>query len=879
MSDKWHSLSVKEVEKKLKTSDKGLDPKEAGKRLSRHGPNILPEKRRATSLIIFLRQFKSVLVWILAAAVLISAAIGHTADALIILAILVANALMGFFQEYKAEKSLKALKELAVPKALVMRDGMVTEVLATDVVPGDVVVLEEGEMVPADTRLFRTVGLKMDESMLTGESVPVVKDTRAVGDVPVTERRNMVFMGTMVTYGRGLGYITGTGSGSEIGKIAEMIRETEETTPLMKKLNRFSKWLGLVIMLLAVAVFAFGFLMGGDFYEMLLVGISLAVAAVPEGLPAVITITLALGLGRMVRSKALIRKLGAVETLGATTVIAADKTGTMTTNEMTVQKAVCCRREYDVTGAGFEPKGRFMSNGSRIDARKNRTIQLMSRISALCNNSSLKPGRRWKVLGDPTEGALLVMAAKAGVKPGIKGYERIGEVPFTSERKRMTAVYKTPKGNVAYMKGAPEVVVGMCSMVYGARVSRLTPERKRRILEKVKAMAGEGMRVLALAYTDRKAKEEPEKGLVFVGLVGMIDPPKREVREAIKLCRQAGISTVMITGDHLSTAMAVGKQVGLVAGDHKQAMTGDELDDLTEKQLSSRIGGIRVFARVSPAHKVRILQALKKKGHIVAMTGDGVNDAPALKDSDIGVAMGVRGTDVARGASDMVLLDDNFASIVKAVSEGRGIYDNIRKFVRFLLSANLDEILTVSIAAFAGMPLPLLPVQILWINLLTDGLPAVALSVDPKEPDIMYRKPRSPKEGIMSGTLGFMVIAGLLAFAGTFSIFLLGMHNGIPIDKVRTMVFTAIIMFEMIYVFNCRSDTRSLFRNNPLTNKKLVAAVAASILLQLMVIYVPFLQPLFGTAALNPVDWAWVIGVSCLGFLMLPEVFIRRRKP
>ncbi|MEE9406319.1 MAG: HAD-IC family P-type ATPase, partial [Candidatus Aenigmarchaeota archaeon] len=757
MPDKWHTLSSDNVKKKLGTSGKGLSKGDAKKRLEKHGLNKLPEKKRVEPLSIFASQFKSFLIFILIVATAISFLIGEYLDGWVILVILIANAALGFVQEYKAEKALMALKQLAVPQATVRRDGKLFVVPATEIVPGDVVVLEEGEKIPADCRLISVSELTMDESMLTGESTPVHKDVRAVGDVPVADRKCMAFMGTIVSYGRAEALVTSTGLGTEIGKIAGMLKGPEETTPLQKRLSNFGRWLGAIILIVIAVIFSLQMLRGGDMAEMFVTAIALAVAAVPEGLPAVVTITLAIGVSIMARKNSLIRRLATVETLGSTTVVCADKTGTMTTNEMTVQKLWVNGKHVEVTGLGFEPKGTF-----RGASAKDKGMRLLSEIAAFCNNSTLQHiDEKWKILGDPTEGALMVMAAKAGVKPDMKGYERLKEIPFSSERKMMSTVYKTPKGRLAYVKGAPEVVLERCTNIYGG--ARMDKKEKEEVLKSFDSMAKEGLRVLGLAYRTVKAGEKNvEKGLTFVGLAGMIDPPREEVKDAIKMLAGAGMRTVMITGDHKITALAIARKLGLVENHKGQVLEGKEMEGMGDKKLDSLVGGVNVYARVSPEHKVRILEALKRIGNIVAMTGDGVNDAPALKKADIGVAMGLRGTDVSREASDMVLLDDNFATIARAVEEGRGIYDNIRKFVRFLLAANTGEIMVVALAVFAGLPLPLLAIQILWMNLLTDGLPAVALSFDPKSKDVMERPPRKPKEGILHGTVDFIIATGII---------------------------------------------------------------------------------------------------------------------
>lgn len=877
--DRWHTLGVQKALKALETTESGLSEREAEKRLKRFGPNTLAEKDRVNPLRIFLAQFKSFLIFILFVAVLISAAIGHYIDAGVIFAIIIANAVLGFSQEYKAEKALKALRKLSAPMALVLRDGEQREITASELVPGDIIILEEGSRIPADARLLQVHSLRTDESTLTGESVPVTKINRPLKDVPLPDRSNMVFTGTSVAYGRGTAIVTRTGMKTEMGRIAGMIKESREETPLQRRLDRLGKWLGLLIVAICIIAFLVGwFVHARDIFEMMMVAIALAVGAVPEGLPAVVTITLALGVSRMVKRNALVRKLSAIETLGSTSVICADKTGTMTTNEMTVQKLYCNGRVFSVSGAGFEPKGEFRHE-FKAEPQKDEHIRLAARIAALCNNARLKyEEEKWSVMGDPTEGALLVMAAKAGFwNEQAKKYRRTKELPFSSDRKLMTTVNRGPEGLRAYVKGAPEVVLDRCSRVYlDGRNRKLTAEMKKHVSEVMRRMAADGLRVIALAYRPSAGEEKKlEQDLVFAGMAGMIDPPRPEVKDAIALCRQAGIRTVMITGDHKVTALAVARALELVRDSSASVLTGWELDKMKDEELRERVKDVRVYARVSPEHKVRILKALKSSGQIVAMTGDGVNDAPALKAADIGVAMGIKGTDVAKEVSEIVLLDDNFASIVSAVEEGRGIYDNLKKFIRFLLAGNIGEILVVGTSIFAGMPLPLLPVQILWINLLTDGLPAVALSVDPKEKGIMERAPRSQKEGILSGAGAFLLASGILACLVTLGIFMLE-YGPDSIEKARTMAFTTLVMFELMFVFNCRSDTRSAFRMNPFSNSKLILALVSSVALQVAIVYLPFMQVLFGTTALGVLDWLKVIALSLVGLAILPEVFMRK---
>jgi Ca2+-transporting ATPase len=871
--EKWHTKKLEEVFKELKTSENGLNEKEAKERLKKFGKNELVTRRKISALRIFLRQFSNFLVLMLLIAGVISLLIAKITDASVIFVFLFVITTVGFVQEYRAEKAMEALKKLAAPKATVIREGKRAEIPASELVPGDIILLEEGDRVPADARLIEAMNLKVDESSLTGESIPVTKDAKFLKDVELAERRNMVFLGTIVSYGRAKAVVVSTGMQTEIGNIAKLIQiEEREITPLQIQLNRFGKWLGAIALSLCVIAFVIGWVRGIEKFEMFLTAVALAVSAVPQGLPIVITVTLALGMHRMAKHNALVRRLVAVETLGCATVIAADKTGTMTTNEMTVRKIFCGNKMINVSGAGFEPKGEFSS----LDE----DVKLLLKIGLLCNNANLefKEGK-WNVFGDPTEGALVVAAAKANLwKEKIEvSYPRIAEFPFSSERKMMTTIHKTSNKIFAFVKGAPETILELCSSVKeNGKIRKITEEDKKKILDVLHQMTANGLRTLGFAYKEMEKEifipSYVEKNLIFVGLAGMIDPPRPEVRNAIELCKQAGIKVIMLTGDHKLTAIAVAKDLGLL--ESSEVLTGSELDKMSDEELEKRIENISVFARVSPSHKLRIVKALQKKGHVVAVTGDGVNDAPALKKADIGVAMGIKGTDVAKEASEMVLMDDNFATITKAVEEGRGIYDNIRKFVRYALSVNFSEIFFVSIAVFAGLPLPLLPLQILWINLLTDGAPSLSLSVDPKDPEIMKRKPREKKHTILHKMVLFIIAAGCLALLTEMGVFVWELFKGSTIEKARTMAFTTAIMFELFFVFNCRSEKLSVFKLSPFSNKWLVFAVIITFLLQAMVIYVPFFNSVFGTVPIGLTDWLIIILLCSSGLLLSPSIFL-----
>jgi Ca2+-transporting ATPase len=789
---------------------------------------------------------------------------------------------------------MEAMKKLTAPKARVLREGKEVIIPAREVVPGDILLLEAGDRIPADGRLIEIVDLKTDEAVLTGESTPVEKETSVIDEkTPVADRKNSVFMATHVIYGRGKAVVTATGMNTEFGKIAEMVQAVEEEeTPLKQKLGRFAKKLGMIIIIVCAIIFALElyeiFVIKGyrgtavveNIMDTFMTAVALAVSAVPEGLPAVVTVSLALGARELAKRNAIIRRLSSAETLGATTVICSDKTGTLTKGEMTVRKIYVNGEMIDVTGSGYEPKGEFLREGKRIDPKEDKSLSLLLRTGTLCTNAAYD-GKT--VIGDTTEGALIVAAAKAGMtKEELeKTYPRVHEVPFTSERKRMTTVHKTPEGKLfAYVKGAPEIVLERCSHILKNNEAKKLSARERKIiLEMNEKMASEALRVLGVAYkelSDNAAEkfddESLEMNLVFVGLMGMIDPPREEAKEANRKCQEAGIKTVMITGDHKLTAVAVAEELGMLRSD--KVLTGAELDEMSDEEFEKIVEDVSVYARVSPEHKIRIVKALKKKGHIVAMTGDGVNDAPALKQADIGVAMGISGTDVTREAADMVLADDNFATIVNAVEGGRGIYDNIRKFSFFLLRCNFDELVVIGTFALLGLELPLVAGMILWINLVTDGGPAVALSMDPPEEDVMKRPPRDPNEGILHGRLASILATFVTQFMGTAVLFYIAyyvFHE--PLNEARSLAFVQATMQELIVVWNCRSEKRNAFKVGFTSNKYLLAAVLVSALATVIIPYVG----LFDTAPLTLLDWALVLPISMSGFLILPEVFYGRK--
>ena len=885
MSEEYHSVEASVVLESLGSSEQGLTEEEARKRLEVLGFNELVKGKGVTALEVFARQFQSFLIALLIFASVISFLLGETTDAIIISSIVVLNALLGFAQEYRAEKALAALKKLAAPKAKVLREGKEAVIQARAVVPGDIILFEVGDCIAADARLTKAMSLKIEESLLTGESVPSLKVLEALPkDAPLADRENMAYSGTTVTYGRGRGVVVATGMETEFGKIAEHIQQTkEEPTPLQQRLRSLGVILGTSILLICAVLFAIKLLAGEPILDSFMMAVALAVSAVPEGLPAVVTVALALGVRRMSSRNAIVRRLASVETLGRTTVICSDKTGTLTKDEMTAKKVLVNGQLFDITGTGYEPKGEFLQSGNTIDPKKDRGLALLLKIGCLCNYASLEEKHGWSIVGDPTEGALLTLAAKAGMwrEELSKEHPTIAELPFDSSRKRMTTIHELDGKRVAYVKGAPEILLELSSFVHTeARGRELSQDERERTLAAVKHMAADALRVLAFAYREIPSgmeldSEDIEKDLVFVGVVGMIDPPRQEVKQAIAKCKEAGIRPVMITGDHGLTARAIAEDIGILE-EGARVVTGVELDRMSDEELEREVESIGVYARTSPEHKLRVLEALQSRGHIVAMTGDGVNDAPAVKGADIGISMGIKGTDVTREASDIVLADDNFATIVKAVEEGRGICDNIRKFIRLLLSTNLDEILLMAGATLLGLPLPMLPIQVLWVNIVSDGLPALALSFDPYEKDIMQRKPRSPTEGIFHGMLLFVLAAAVIDFLAEMLLLLYWRNTSfVSLARLRTMIFTSTVLFELLFVFNCRSEKRSVFRTNVFENKKLVLAVALSFVLQLAVIYLPFLQPLFKTVSLNASDWLVILAISSTGLLILPEVFMR----
>jgi Ca2+-transporting ATPase len=888
----WHACSAEGVAESLHADlEKGLDDREAVRRLVDAGPNLLAFRPRPPAWRVFLAQFSDFMVLVLLGATVVSAALGEAVDACTILLIVLLNGVLGFVQEHRAERSLEALRELTAPQARVIRGGRLVVVPAADLVPGDIVVVATGDRIPADLRLAEAVALELDEATLTGESTPAAKVAEVLeAETGLADRRNLAFLGTLVTRGHGRGLVVATGRETQMGRIAHLIAESgEQTTPLQLRLEELGRWLAAGCGLICLGVFALGVAQGRPVRAMFLTGVSLAVAAIPEGLPAVVTVALAAGVQRMSRRGAIVRRLPAVETLGCTTVICADKTGTLTQNELTVTKVWAGGKLYEVEGRGYRPEGRFREGGRPVKAEGVPELRRVLEIGLLCNTAVLVPpaqegrrtgpaARRWRVEGDPTEGALLVAAAKAGLHRAE--YERqhrlAEEVPFTAERRRMTAVWEQPGSTLLVCtKGALDVVLDRCrtARLGGADVP-LTPERRGDLLAVGEALAAEGLRVLGLAYRQAPktwagaraggrgwpgpAGERWEDGLTLAGVVGLHDPPRPEVAEAIAVARRAGIRTVMITGDHALTAVSIAAQLGL-APRGSVAVTGAELERLSPAELRKLVRHVAVYARVAPAEKLALVKALQAEGEVVAMTGDGVNDAPAIRQADIGLAMGLKGTDVAKEAAAMVLADDNYATIVGAVEEGRRIYANIRKFIRYLLTCNVGEVLTMASAVALNLPLPLLAIQILWMNLVTDGLPALALGLDSVSADVMSHRPRRPEEGVFAGgLLGRVLSTGTLIGLSTVGVFLVALSLGHGVDRARTIAFTTLVLVQLLYVFRCRETPRS-FEFQLFGNLGLVAAVGASLAMQLVVIYAPGMGRVFRTVPLTGPDWFLVL--------------------
>ncbi len=954
----FHALSTEETLKHLEVHEEGLTSAEAEKRLAHYGHNQLREAPRPGFLAMLWDQLNNFVVILLIVASVISALLGDYVEAIAIMAIVVLNAVLGIIQEQRAEQALAALKKLAAPEAQVMRDGSRKSVPAYNLVPGDIVFLEAGNFIPADLRLLEAVNLRVEEASLTGESLPVQKNAATVLDknIPLGDRKNTAFMGTVVSYGRGRGVVTSTGMNTQLGLIATMLQSVEtEETPLQRRLDQLGRSLSIGSLILVAVVFIVALInyteigslfsspieyfkeFAGEITEVFIIAISLAIAAVPEGLPAVVTISLALGMREMVQRHALIRKLSSVETLGSATTICSDKTGTLTQNEMTVTRLWSDGQFVSVSGAGYAPRGDFLVDDKIVDARQYPAILSTLWLGVLNNDSEIEitgeteTQQTYRIVGDPTEGALLVAAAKAGaVHPEIReAYPRENEVPFDSERKRMITIHdvinpspedpspftneKHKDWDVIAVKGAPDIVLTLCSKYQGMddQPRPLSDEMRKQILAANDAMTKDALRVLGFAYRLEKnvpdnmeevKTEELEKDLVFTGLMGMIDPPRTEVKPALEKARHAGIRTVMITGDFPNTARAIAESIGLLRPG-KKVMTGAMLDDMDDNELKNIIEDTDVFARVSPEHKMRIVDALQANDEVVAMTGDGVNDAPAIKRADIGVAMGITGTDVAKGTADMVLTDDNYASIVSAVEQGRIIYSNIRKFVFFLLSSNVAEIMIIFLATLAGLPAPLTAIQLLWLNLITDGAPALALAMEKGDPDIMDQKPRAKTEPIVNRSMGIGIIVQTFAQTGAvLTAFIMGLawhletgaiipeganllsfvlnHDwrGVDVQTAETMAFVTLSMAELFRAYTVRSERASIFKIGVFSNKYMQYAVGISMALLLLVCAVPFLQPIFNTHFLSGREWGLVVGLAFMPAVAeeITKFFLRR---
>ncbi|KZE65814.1 ATPase [Fictibacillus phosphorivorans] len=871
----WYQLPQDEIESILNSRmEEGLTKSEQERRLKLDGPNQLEEGKKQSAILMFLAQFKDFMVLVLLAATLLSGFLGEYLDAIAIILIVVMNGILGFIQERKAEKSLASLKELSAPTAQVLREGKWVSIAAKDVVTGDVIKVKSGDRVGADIRLLKTSGLQIEESALTGESVPAQKHNNLLSadDLNLGDQENMAFMGTMVTRGTGQGIVVATGMKTEMGKIAHLIQTAENiATPLQMKLEQLGKILIALALLLTVLVVLAGVMQGHDLYSMILAGVSLAVAAIPEGLPAIVTIALALGVQKMIRKRAIVRKLPSVETLGCATVICSDKTGTLTQNKMTVTRIWSQGRQWTVNEDGFEVVGAAIQENKRED----KLTEVLA-YAALCNNASIEEGKKGGLLeiGDPTETALLVSAYKAGItKESLsEQFTLQHEFPFDSTRKMMSVVVQDTDGNqMLVVKGAPDVLLEKSDyIVWDDKKQLIKQAHKERIKEAIYALGSQALRTIAVAIRPLKEGEYysqasfAERSLTFIGLQGMMDPPRPEVEESIRDCQTAGIKTVMITGDHVVTAASIAKKLNMLP-EGGRVMEGAELAQLSDDELDKVSEDVYVYARVSPEHKLKIVKSLQRKGHVVAMTGDGVNDAPAIKSANIGIAMGITGTDVAKEASSLVLGDDNFATIRSAIEEGRNIYENIRKFIRYLLASNVGEILVMLFAMIMGLPLPLVPIQILWVNLVTDGLPAMALGVDQAEEDVMRRKPRQAKEGVFSRGLGWKIISrGFLIGAATILAFWVTLkENPDQLIVAQSVAFATLVMAQLIHVFDCRSE-RSVFHRNPFQNGYLVLAVISSILLLLVVMYVEPLQNIFHTVPLSVRQWLLVMGMASI---------------
>ncbi|WP_281184505.1 HAD-IC family P-type ATPase [Trichlorobacter lovleyi] len=877
----WYQQEHQQTLDTLQSTETGLSSLEAQNRLAQYGLNKLADEEKISRLQILLHQFKSPLIYILLIAALVTLLLKEYIDSGVILAVVLLNAVIGYLQEFKAEESVRALKNLLVAKARVIRDGHEQEIPGTDLVPGDIVLLASGSRVPADLRLLHDIELRIDEAMLTGESLPADKTTAVLAEtgLPPADQTNMAFMGTAVVNGRARGVVVATGARTILGTVAGEVRSIGQLkAPIQHKIEQFAHTIGLLVLGAAGLLFMIGLLLGETVKTMFMVAVAAAVATIPEGLPIVVTIAMAVGVARMAKHNAIIRKLPAVETLGSTTVICSDKTGTLTRNEMTVTNLYDGRQQYQISGTGYEPEGQVLLNGTAVTAASIPELALLQRIGLLCNESDVyEEEGRYKVDGDPTEGALITAAMKAGLQPELEKeqYGQLAMIPFESERGYMATLHQAGEQRLILLKGAPEQVLEMCAT---------SPQQLAEITRVATAFAAQGMRVLAFAWKeaapdqDALGHHDTASGLTFAGLQGMIDPPRPEAIEAIEGCKKAGIRVVMITGDHAVTAQAIGRQLGIIEQDDA-VLTGRELEAMDDDALFEKVRSVSVFARVAPDHKLRITRQLIRHGQVVAMTGDGVNDAPALKAAHIGVAMGITGTDVAKEASDMVLTDDNFASIFSAVREGRIVFDNLRKVTFFLLPTGIASIISIIITMIMGMPIPYLPAQLLWINLVTNGLQDVAMAFEPGEKGILKRPPRNPLEGIMSRLLiQRTVLVGMVIALGVAWNYTTALQEGNTLENARTVAVTTMVFFQFFQAWNSRSEYDSIFRINPLGNPFLFYSMIAAVLAQLAFIYAPPLQWVFRTVPLTATEWVRVLAVAASVLVVVElDKWLRRR--
>ncbi|WP_416826909.1 cation-translocating P-type ATPase [Ectobacillus polymachus] len=888
----WYELRTHEVEKTVKTNvTTGLTELEANSRYKQFGSNELRQAKQPSVWSVFFAQFKDFMVLVLLGATIISALLGELVDAIAIVAIVFINGVLGFLQERKAEKSLEALKELAAPQVTVIRNGKWLKIPSKGLVSGDVIKFTSGDRIGADVRIVEATNLYIEESTLTGESVPVQKKVEVIqsSHTALGDQKNMAFMGTMVTRGSGMGVVVNTGMNTAMGQIANLLQSAEENeTPLQRRLEQLGKILIIVALVLTAIVVFMGVYQGNNVYHMFLAGVSLAVAAIPEGLPAIVTVVLSLGVQRMIKKNSIVRKLPAVETLGCASVICSDKTGTMTQNKMMVTHLWYGGEMSQVTGKGYNPIGEFLQKEIRIVPSNVKSLQQLLLFGALCNNANIVKKKKEYVLdGDPTEGALLAAAMKAGYTREVlqTHYVIEKEFPFDSTRKMMTVIVRDKNRNrFVVTKGAPDVLLQISTNILWKNQLQSMPIHKKEVEGAIAMLGSQALRTIAIAYKPLgqgemiEHEKDAENKLIFIGLQGMIDPPRPEVKLAVQQCKEAGIRTIMITGDHKMTAMAIAKELDILQGDGK-VVGGEELSRLTVDELDEIVEKTCVFARVSPEHKLKIVRALQNRNHIVAMTGDGVNDAPAIKASDIGIAMGISGTDVAKEASSLILLDDNFATIKDAIEEGRNIYENIRKFIRYLLASNVGEILVMLFAMMLALPLPLVPIQILLVNLVTDGLPAMALGLDAPEEDVMKRRPRHPKEGVFSRGLGWKVISRgfLIGFVTLLSFIIMYNQNPNDLLYAQTVAFATLVLSQLILVFDCRSE-HSIFHRNPFGNLYVVGAVIISVIVMLIVIYYPPLQPIFNTLPIKARDWLLICALSAIPtFLLVGSLFTKQK--